>query len=171
MSALKKINDTLEKCVMNIAGVLFLVMTALAILQVGSRYAFNQPLTWTEEYARFIFSYVVLFGSAILVRKKGHVTVTLITEQFKGSTKETVEMIAMIISLIFIVLMVYYGYMSAQRAALQTSAITETNMGFVYASVPISGLLMLLFQCETILDVMKKNRSKTNAQEQTVPEE
>ena len=171
MSALKKLNNVLEKCIMNVAGVLFLVMTALAIMQVGSRYVFSQPLTWTEEYARFIFSYVVLFGSAILVRRKGHVTVTLIVERFKGATREAVEMAAMIISLIFIIIMIYYGYIAAMRASLQTAAITGTNMGFVYASVPISGLLMLLFQCETMLDVVKKNRSKTPDQEQTVPEE
>ena len=54
------------------------VMIILLALQVISRYAFNQPLTWTEETALVFFVLSVYFGSCAAVMRNQHLRMGLL---------------------------------------------------------------------------------------------
>ena len=154
MNALSKLTGFLNKFVLEITAIMFVVMTFAVVYQVFTRYATAASAPWTEEYARYLFIYVALLGSTVAVKSNGHVAVSLLTDRLKGKTKHLVAIFATVVSCAFFGVMIYAGYFSMLRAALQESPATQTNLGLVYAAVPIAGALMLLYSLEILLKLL-----------------
>ena len=154
MKTFGKLTNFLNKLVLEISAVMFLLMAFAAIWQVFTRYATATSAPWTEEYARYLFIYVALLGATIAVKSGGHVAVNLVTDRLKGKLKHAVAIFATLMGIGFFCVMIYAGYFSMLKAAMQVSPATETNMGLVYASVPISGALMLLYSIEVLLNLL-----------------
>ena len=58
----------------NAIGVaLFAALFCVFIIQIIARFAFNQPLAWTDELAVVLYIWTVLWGAAFVVRSKEHV--------------------------------------------------------------------------------------------------
>ena len=70
-----KFMDVLEKILRWILGISMAVMVAVIFYQVILRYVFHNSNIWSEELARYLMCYAVLFGAAIAVRKGSHLQV------------------------------------------------------------------------------------------------
>jgi TRAP-type transport system small permease protein len=58
----------------NAIGVaLFLALFITFIIQIIARFAFNQPLAWTDELAVVLYIWTVLWCAAVVVRDREHV--------------------------------------------------------------------------------------------------
>ena len=53
----------------------FVAIIVCVVLQIVSRYVFNQPLTWTEEISLFAFCWFTFIGSAVCSWEKSHLEV------------------------------------------------------------------------------------------------
>ena len=155
MKQLNWFTTNLNKQVLKITAVMFILMTIFVTAQVVARYVLNKSVPWSEEYSRYLFIYVVLLGSSVAVKEKGHVAVTMIADRLKGQLKYGVALFSTLISCGFFGVMIYSGYYSMLRAAIQVSPATATNLGLVYAAVPISGALMLLYSVEALLEQLR----------------
>jgi TRAP-type C4-dicarboxylate transport system permease small subunit len=59
-------------------GILFLALFAVFIIQIAARFAFHQPLPWTDELAVILYIWVILWGAACMVPEREHVVFDLI---------------------------------------------------------------------------------------------
>jgi TRAP-type C4-dicarboxylate transport system permease small subunit len=50
-------------------------MTAVVLLGVGARYVMQNPMSWTEEVARYLMVYLALIGVSIVTRRRAHLGV------------------------------------------------------------------------------------------------
>lgn len=144
-------NNTVNKIVLFIAAVLFILMLSCSTAQVIFRYFLNSSLAWTEEYARYLFIYVVLLGSSVLVKNDANVEVDLITSKLTGKTKKAVKEFSYICMIVFFMATILYGFQASTKAALQISPVTRTNLGLVYFALPLSSVLMLMYSIESFL--------------------
>lgn len=156
MRYFKRVTLALDNILMNITGALFLGMLCFATIQVISRYIFNHSFEWAEEYARFFLVYIILLGAAPMVRRKSHVVVSIITNRLRGFVKWFLELAVSVINLAFFCVMTFYGYQAMMRASTQYSTATDTNMGLIYAAVPLAGFTMILFGIEVLVDTIQK---------------
>ena len=154
MNLLHTLTSGLNKLVLNILVLMFLFMTVAVVYQVISRYVTAQSAPWTEEYARYLFVYVALLGSSVALKTGGHVAVSLLTDRLNAVSRHRVAIFATLVAAGFFGVMVYSGYYSMVRAAMQSSPATDTNLGLIYAAVPVSGALMLLYSVEMVLDLL-----------------
>jgi len=53
----------------------FITIIVCVVLQIISRYGFNQPFTWTEEISLFAFCWFTFVGGAICSWEKSHLEV------------------------------------------------------------------------------------------------
>ncbi len=56
-----------------IAGLLFLALFAVFIVQIGARFGLNMPLAWTDEAAVILYLWVILWTAAWVVPEREHV--------------------------------------------------------------------------------------------------
>ena len=67
----------------HMGNILFVVF----VLQICSRFLFNQPLPWTDELAVVLYLWVILWGSTCLVPEHEHVAFDLLWQRASARTQ------------------------------------------------------------------------------------
>lgn len=127
-------------------------MVASVILAVFFRYVLIAPLTWTEEFSRYMMIWGSSLGMAVAFREGGHIAVTILTAQLRGKTGEIVSRITQIILIGFMAIVMVEGFKLAFAVWAQDSPAMEIRMTWPYLAIPVGclffifeGLIMLFF--------------------------
>ena len=117
---------------------------ALMFLQITARYVFQSPLRWSEEVIRYAQVYLTFLGSVVLVREKALISIDAIVNFFPNKLRKILWVFTTILSFIFLVFLVIYGYNYVMSNINVFSFVTGVRMGYLYSVIPISGVLMIL---------------------------
>ena len=81
-----------------------LVVVEAIVLSAGvvSRYIFHHPLTWSDEIAVTLFLWLSMLGSAVALRRGGHMRLTLVVERLPPRWRSTAEASGLIIAITFL---------------------------------------------------------------------
>ena len=140
--------------IMSVLGMLCLVgFVGSVLIQVFSRTFLPKTPSWTEEAARYLFIFMVAFGSSVAVRTKEFVGIDMITNFFSKSVNKALELI------IYIVLFGFSTYILTKSVAIfafprfrMISTAMQIPMRYVYTSLIILfGFLAFSFLIEIIL--------------------
>lgn len=165
MLAYSKAMQIVFDAVMRISIACFLIMMFCGGAQVLSRYVLNMSLDWTEEVARFMFIATALLGSALCVRTMGHISVDLVVMRLSAGARLACAILVLAANAVMFLILLVYGIEISLTTMEQLAPATEISMGAVYAIVPVSGLLMLLFLSEQALGLLlTKNDAATGEQ-------
>lgn len=145
----KKVENYLYMGVKWTAVLMFLLMVSLCILQVICRYVLKLSLSFTEELSRFLFIWVTFLGTAMALKKHQHVKMDLLVSVFPARIRKAVEQSVGAFTVFIYGILIYSGIGVMEKTMDQTSAAMNFPMGLVYAAVPVSFAVMILFQiCE-----------------------
>jgi TRAP-type C4-dicarboxylate transport system permease small subunit len=130
-------------------------VTVLVFLQIVNRFIIKIPMPWTDEFAKYAFVWLAMYGSAKAVREKSHIFVDIIELYLKGGPGKVCAYVAEIISLIFyiILLVVSVPWTIDNMDVMADSA--PIGMGYFYTCIPISALLMISFAIENLITRFK----------------
>ncbi|MBM4153092.1 MAG: TRAP transporter small permease [Kiritimatiellaceae bacterium] len=147
-----------------IVAVLVLVLDV--VWGVFTRYVLGNQAQWTEELARFMLIWISLLGGAVAFGLKGHLGVDFLVEKFHPDAKKMTAMAVHATVLIFSVVIFIYGGSRVVADALtmeQTTPAMGWKMGYVYLALPVSGLFMLLFSIENLIQTIITSSASTEA--------
>ncbi|WP_176086525.1 TRAP transporter small permease [Martelella sp. HB161492] len=154
------IRRILDGIVASAMAILLSAMVAVLAWQVFSRYVLNAPSTFSEEFLRFGVIWLSLLGAAFSTGRGTHMAIDLLTEMAHGRTKAALMALVPVSFIIFSVLVLIIGGMRGVNiAAHQTSPVLGVPMGLIYASLPVSGVLMLIYSLLNLVDLMTGKRS------------
>lgn len=124
------------------------LLSTFVVAQVVCRYALGAPLTWSEELARYMQIWMVMLGSAVMMRKGGHLAIDLVTASLPERIKKATDFIVFVSIIVFFSIVCYQGIFLTINAGRQTSQALNMPMSYVYASLPVGGALILM---ETVI--------------------
>ena len=133
-------------------GALFATaMTLIVIINVVSRYFLNYAISWAEEISRYLMVWMVMLGAAMGVRLGTHFRMEMI-ENFVGrGVKPIFHWFTLtVFSLVGFVLL-WHGMILLPLTNYQYATATQIPMSWVYVSLPLSGLLMIFFVVDRVL--------------------
>ncbi|TNH08475.1 TRAP transporter small permease [Testudinibacter sp. TR-2022] len=153
-----KFISIIDKALSALCVTLSVFLVICVVWQVFSRYVLNQPSTYTDEIARFLFIWVGLIGAAYALGQKKHLAIDLLLTKLESSPKKQnfLNLLINIISLFFIILIMCYGggkLVLDTMSAGQISPVLGIQMGWVYFAIPLSGAFMLIY---LLRDISKK---------------
>ncbi len=147
----------LDKLVSWFCIALVALMTILVTYQVVVRYIFNDPSAVSEVLSRYLFIWLVLFGSAYVFGLKEHMAISFIKEKFSQKAQIIVEaFIELAIVTFALSIMIFGGYSSATRQMWQLDSALQIPMGTIYAAIPISGALMVFYFIHNELQLVER---------------
>ncbi|MFA0438682.1 C4-dicarboxylate ABC transporter permease [Vibrio sp. 10N.286.49.C2] len=121
-------------------------MTLLVTYQVVVRYLFNSPSAISEVMSRYLFIWLILFGSAYVFGLREHMAITFIKDKFNEKLKTIVEMFIELVTVFFAFsIMIIGGYNSAVRQMWQLDSALQVPMGVIYSAIPIAGGLIAFY--------------------------
>lgn len=121
---------------------------------VFTRFILNEQSRWTEEVAIYLLIWVSLLGAAVTYADNGHLGVDYLVHKWDRQTRRIGAFAAHLVVLLFSAFgMVFGGYRLVFDTfqAGQVSPAIGVPMALIYAAVPLSGLLFMLFGVQTLL--------------------
>jgi len=151
----------LKKGMTLVLDVVLIVAVALLVFDVVwgvfTRFVMGEQAEWTEELARFLLVWVSLLGGAVAFGVKGHLGVDFFVGKFHEDTQKLTAVFVHLIVLFFAGSVFLYGGGRVVIDALameQTTPALGLKMGHVYLALPISGLFMILYTLENLLETL-----------------
>ena len=125
---------------------LMLLITAIILYEVVSRYVFAAPTLWAHETVQLIFGlYAVLSGGYIL-DSGGHINVDIIYSRFSKRGKAIADIITFPFFFLFAGLMLYFGVdfaIYSLRLLEHSGSVWDPPVYPFKLMVPIGALLLL----------------------------
>ena len=143
--------DMLETAIRWTVVALLAVMVAAIGSQVFARYIFHQSLYWTEELGRHVMVWMIFLASVICVRRGHHLSITLLKERLSPRRQALMQMLGAAVLAYFFYMMVVHGWTLSQKTMMQRSSALHYPMGYIYAALPVSGLLMFIVNLEVLI--------------------
>jgi TRAP-type C4-dicarboxylate transport system permease small subunit len=138
----------LELLIEHAATLLFILFFIAVLLQVFYRYVLSQPLTWSEEAARYLNIWAVLLAAALAVKRSEHLRVDLIDlwlARWPLRLRLGFHVLGTLLSALVVVTLLRGSYqMTLDRWSVMLTMI-PLPQGVIYLALLVSSALMLLF--------------------------
>ncbi len=162
---LAKFKRVLEHALVTVTSIMLVVMLALAITQVFSRYVLKAPAIYTEETLRFIMIWMGFLGSAYAFGLDQHLSLVFLYERLSAHGKKILATInGMIVIFFSMVILLVGGINMVQSGMGQISPILNIKMGYVFIILPVSAILITLLQGVNLLLLWQKKDPETAAE-------
>ena len=146
-----------------VAGLLILLVV-ITSAQVVMRYAFNSPLIWSEELARWLLIWLTFTGSALALKHRQHLDLGgSIFSWMAGRAKNqktTIaawgDLIADLATSLFSVILVTTSSSVANRLSTGTLVSVPLSLGYAYLVVVLAAAVMLLISIAFIIGDVKR---------------
>ena len=127
-----------------LACALLVVISCLGIWQVVTRFVFEQPSSWTEEFMRRLLIWMVALGVVVAFRHGALVSVDLLLRTSRGTLRTLVRNAITGCSLAFLSVLAWQGFVLVERTRFQTFASVELSMAWAYAALPVCAVLAMV---------------------------
>lgn len=149
--AVRRLVDGLAALARAAIVVLAVTMLMALTLQVFMRFVVGKPLAWSEELALTCFSWTMLLAIALGVREGIHVRMDLLTERLPPAGRGFLERAVALGIVAFGVALAWAGGRYVLDSQGTTSAAIGFPIGWLYASAPVCGTLVVIFGLEQAL--------------------
>ena len=154
MSRLKNI---LDKCIEKFIVIILTIMVIVALWQVASRYVFNSPSTISEELLRYCLIWLAMLGSAYMFGLREHMSMTFLVEKFDERTRDKLAILSEVVIILLSAAVLVYGGVNITLLTMnQISAALGISMGYIYMVLPLSGILMIFYGVNNILNIVNE---------------
>ena len=127
-----------------VAGI-FLAMCAVGLLQVFNRFILNKSLSWSEEFQIYCHVWIVFLGIPIAYRRGAHLAVESLKERIFGKKAARVfDYFIEVLWIWFAVALAWLAWRVSEVAKLQSSPGLDLPMNYVYYSMVVGGVYLLI---------------------------
>lgn len=154
--ALKTIDKGIGSIIQGIPIIMLAVLFVLLLINVFSRYVLVFSMGWFDEIVELAFAYFVFFGAAALWRNRDHFKLEWLEDRirchplFHGVLRVLINLLAML----FFYLLMRYGWDLMMRAN-DTTPVIKMPKKVLYACMPVSGFIMLIYGVRNLVDDFK----------------
>jgi TRAP-type C4-dicarboxylate transport system permease small subunit len=140
------------------------VIVALVALffNVVLRYGFNYTLAWSEELVREVIIYTTFIGCCAAVKNRSMIKIDASVQLFP-KLKTLLTYFSNTVILIFSVMMMVYGWQMAamQARTFQKTLILQIPLVYLYAILPLTGVLMFIRTLQVMYQDFKQAEAET----------
>ena len=137
----------------------FLMALAMGALVVGGTYQVVARLiganaTFVDEFLRYILIWASMIGSAYFFYRDEHLSLDLVKDRVKGPVAIALTIFIEAAVLFFVIYVFIYGGIRMTVSANNASSVMRIPFKFLYAVMPISGVLIVLGRILKYLDLL-----------------
>ena len=134
---------------------LFAVIIVCVSLQVFFRYVLNDPLTWSEELARFSFMWMVFLCLGLAERDDQHIAVDFFVSKMPSGAQKVVRLAVEVFCIVVLAVACYQSFGVIQVQAAMRSVALNISMAYFAVVVPIGFAILCLYKFFSIARIVK----------------
>ena len=128
------------------------------IAQVVLRYIFNNPLTWSEELARYLFIWCAFLGWLVASRRHSHLAMKFVVDRLPGSVQTVIGVLIQAATLWFAWLLGSRGLQLVRNNWDVENVAVPFNLGVVYLIEPIAAVVIAIYACIALTEALRGTR-------------
>ncbi len=139
--------------------VLFLLLILNVIIEVISRYFFNNPTVWSIEIAQYLYGITFLLSGAFTLQQKGHVRVDILLMAFSQKVRRILGIICHFVSIFYLSVLLYIAFIKAYESLKYMEVMDTVWAPYtwpVMICLPIAVFVMILQAFAMIIQTWKK---------------
>ena len=140
-------------------AVIFLGMLGLVFCNAFLRYVFGSSFAPSEEWARFLFVYIIFFGAIEAFYRNKHIAVDLFVRPLSGVARKSADIVASLLTLGALVFLLAGGIVLVGQTMDTYSVATGINLGFINGTLPVMAAAALVIRGRDFLRLLKKPAS------------
>ncbi len=156
---IKPAYDIAYKVVLFICKMLLIVDILITAMAVTGRYVpFIPDPSWSEEVVLTCMSYMAVLSAALAIRKNAHIRMTAFDSYIPKKVLKGLDIFADTAVLILALVMIVVGWKYAVQIGAKGSYVSMPNVSrfWMYFPVPLAGIVMLVFEIESIYNHIKE---------------
>jgi TRAP-type C4-dicarboxylate transport system permease small subunit len=134
---------------------LFVVIIVCVSLQVFYRYVLNDPLTWSEELARFSFLWMVFLGLGLAERDDQHIAVDFFVGKMPFGMRKIVRIAVDVFCVVVLAVACYQSIGVIRVQAAMRSVALNISMAYFAIAVPIGFAILCIYKFFSIAKIVK----------------
>lgn len=161
---MKKLYHIANMILEGLAGFSTICFTGLVFAQIVARKVFDSPFHWQEEVCLYFFILLILCGTILSMRNKGHICVDIIEDHLKPKARLVLDVINEVLTLACCAYYTYAGYMLFANIGNRLSGELRIPMKYVYIVLPISGIFLCLYSVISLVSRIQALKGKGNVE-------
>lgn len=140
---------------------LLAAMVVAISFQVISRFVFNSPSMWPQEFLRYALIWLGLLAGGYCFLVGRHLTLPFLLDRFSGTTYGVrLNLLNSLLIMIFGFIFIFAGYQSYLDNLLMKTAIFKIPVGILQTAMLLSGVITVLSQFSEIFRLFKYQSAK-----------
>ena len=142
---------------------LLAAMASIIFVNVALRYLTNQSIEWAEEVSRHMMIWLTFLGAGPVLRYGGHIAIENLQDALPRSFAIAIRAFVAILLFAFFGFMVWYGWLYMGRTMFQLTAATQIPFAYIYAAMPVGGLLLIVHWALIVRDYVLERKFAADA--------
>ncbi len=144
-----------------LAGICFILLTLIINIEVVRRYCFLSPGAYSEEVARYLFIYSILFSMAYAVKENAHIVTDIIPERLPVRLRTGIDLFATAVFFLFSLFMVKLSmqYMTKMILFERLTEAMAVPLYYFCAALPLGFIATAMRCAERFLRLSKALRA------------
>lgn len=142
---------------------LLLLMVTCATLQIVFRYVLEKPLAWSEELARFAFTWVSFLAAALALDKQMHFGLDILVKGIKPERQRVFRIFVNVLIIAFSFILIKNSTALLKMAHMTRSSGLKLRISYVYLAIPTGAFFYIYFAgkqaVSDLLQFIPRNRS------------
>lgn len=149
---MKTIGKTIDHLFNGLNAFVLSVMCVIVFINVVLRYFFNSGIVWSDEVARFLFIWLVLLGSVMVLKDNGHLGVETLIKRLPKPLKKTLYIISNLLIIYILYLLIEGSWKMTVLNAHSYGPATGMPLSMIYGTGVVMGVSMALI---TVLNLYR----------------
>ena len=138
---MQKLLKVIDRGLFAAIAVLLMAMVANVAWQVFSRHVLDDPPTWTEEIARYVFTWQIFLGAALAFGRGTHIVVDIVLALAGPGMRRVLGILSYLACLALLLPLVKLGAAMVGLTSNTYAAASGLNIGVVYAALPVGAAI------------------------------
>ncbi|MDP6954293.1 MAG: TRAP transporter small permease subunit [Alphaproteobacteria bacterium] len=143
---LRLFSDRLDRAVMLLCGVLIAVMFSISLFGIAWQTFTGHALIWGTSLARLLLPWIAMLSVTVAFKRGEHIAMGMFVSRLPGAMRHLTVLVGLALVAGFALALVWYGYgfFVDSTELIMVSDKLQVSAKWVAASVPVSGLVLLL---------------------------
>ena len=129
----------------SVLAALLAILCLTVLTGVVTRYAFNQPVTWSEEVARYFFIWISFIGAGVGVKHGANFGLNLVSGRLSARGRWLLDFAVDVTVAVFGSALMYYGGKIMPLVRMVRGSAVDISMDWIFLAIPAGGLLMVWY--------------------------
>lgn len=145
LRTLRRADKSLSKSVEIVCISILVIIVLTVSVSVFTRFVIFYPLNFADALAKYLMIWLAFLGSGLAIREGEHIAVNLLESNLEGKAKRGLLAFINVSISIFLIVVIYYGYLNAWSARNSSDPfVFGVSMMVPYLAVPVGAFYSLI---------------------------